>query len=256
MTSPRPTSSKTTSQRKAAKAVSAADAMPVAEPVFPRETVPISGTKIVALRLPLDRLPKAWRGPKAGFHLMDFLIGVLRGPAAEAPESLRQSSMQIWLYGLDEDTSAFLEFRDFRYYWRGINLHSIYVIFSVRKEQPFFWQWLDACLTAIRLMPDDVIMPRVVPAGAIPVLALDRGRLVQYVEYMTEDEAVGPVPVYTVPNLRRLAVSYMLFRLDLDKVVREALSGQCSLRRPSLSLPACGEHAATRIELRRPRLKY
>lgn len=256
MTSPRPTSSKATSRRKAAKAVSTADAMPVAEPVFPRETVPVSGTKIVALCLPLDRLPKAWRGPKAGFHLMDFLVGVLRGPAARGPESLRQSSMQIWLYGLDEDTCADLNFRDFCSFWKGANLHSIYVIFSVRKEQPFFWQWLDACLTAVRLMPDAVVTPREVPVWAFPVLALDRGRLVQYVEYITGDEAVGPVPVYPVPDLRGLSVSYMLFRVDLDAVVREALSGHCSLRRPSLPLPAVGEHAATRIELRRPRVKY
>ena len=258
MTTPLSASSRSASRRNTDKAVSTADAMPVVEPVFPRHRVRACGTKAVALRLPIDQLPKRWRGRSAGGHLMAFLLGVLHGPAGDTAgdiaDNWRKTSVQVWLYGLDEDTSAELDFRDFRTYWQGANFRSIYVIFSMLKGQPFFWQWLEACFVSHNILPEAVVEPRRLPYGAVPVLALDRGRLVQYVTYVTADEAAGPVPVILVPELSGPAVSYGLYRLDLDAVVREVQLGQCSLKRPSLPLPAVEGCRVNRLELRQPRI--
>jgi hypothetical protein len=84
---------------------------------------------VLALRLPIDQFPKQWRGRLAGPHLMGFLLRVLRGPASDTASDTagdwRKTSVQVWLYGLDEDVSAELDYRDFRTFWQGANFRSI-----------------------------------------------------------------------------------------------------------------------------------
>jgi hypothetical protein len=254
MTSPRPTRNKPASRRKSAKAICAADDMPVAEPYFPVESVPGTGTMVVGMRLSLERLPRQFRGRNGGQNLMNWLLAVLHGPAPEGPESLRESSMHVWFYGLDPQTTASLEYRDFCAYWRGTDFSSVYLFFSVRKDQPSFWSWLESAMVAVRLEPEVIMTPRNIPAGSMPLLGLDRGRIVAYVQYFSEDDLVGPVPVYVVPVLRPHSFAYSALRVDVDAVVREALSGRCRMRRPSLPLPTADDGPPARVELRRPRV--
>jgi hypothetical protein len=192
-------------------------------PRFSCDAIPPRTAQIRAYRVNTPEQVLHWKKRDFPHQLDSFVLNFVCKLARVEPQAIKKLDFRVWLYALDSDGYTTPEYADFKRLWRGRSLNAFYYVVSANTTSTVIFDcFLRALIMADVALQEEISLTQI-PAGALPLYRFQGGKLVEYVERVCIDPALGKIPAFVSPILDKGLMRYAWLPVDLDTIYREAL---------------------------------
>lgn len=224
---------------------------PVATPRFANDVLPKMPNICKAYCISLPDQAKRWRAKSFSQKLDSLLLNFVCGLTQVNKDVANELDFRIWFYGLDSDGIVSPSFRDYNRLWLGRRLSTFYIIVTAQPHASAeVLDCFEAYMQGKKVALLDATHLSDMPDGAFPLYRYCKGKVIEYVERVCLDPALGKVPAYVCPIIHNGWLRYAWLAVDLDKCVRQALSAGHAVGRPTETIICNGIPSDFKVELR------
>jgi hypothetical protein len=223
----------------------------VATPRFANDAIPKSPNICKAYCINLPDQVRRWKAKHFSQKLDSLILNFVCSLTQVNKEIANELDFRIWFYGLDSDGLVTPSYRDYNRLWLGRRLNTFYLIVTAQPHgSAEVLDCFEAYLQGKRVALNDATHLSDMPDGAFPLYRFCRGKVIEYVERVCLDPALGKTPAYLCPIIHQGWLRFAWLSVDLDKCVRQALASGKPVGRPTETIICNGLPGDFKVELR------